>query len=113
MKSENETEADIVREMRNDKTAGHFSIRVVLADRFEAAVARREAAHKRDVAELCDTLRRLAEYTCVHCDARYCEEPCQNGEPKMPCSVIFDSLQVANRFDPPPKPTTADDEMPF
>lgn len=82
-------------------------------NRIEAAVARSDAANKRDVKELCDTLRRLVEYTCGHCDARYCEEPCRYGEPKMPCRVVFDSLQVANRFDPPPKPTTADDGMPF
>lgn len=116
MENENETVAKVIGEARKENGYTTPWFVCFLEDGgvdISELLDRIEAAYKRGVKELCDTLRRLVEDTCGHCDARCCQATCHNGEPKIPCRVVYDSLQVANRFDPPPKPTTEDDDTPF
>lgn len=109
-----ETFAEVIAEMRifkcrnlaTGELEGCPTTRGYFADRAEAA-------HKRDVARLVGALKALAEDTCQHCDARYCQATCHNGEPQIPCRVVYEAQQIVREFTPEEPKQDADDDMPF
>lgn len=83
MATDNETEADIVCDMRAYDSGGFADVWLhICSDRIEAAVARRDAAHKREVEELKTKLANTEtarNFFAVRCEnaKKQIEELCQ------------------------------------
>lgn len=119
-----ETFAEIVKEMRVEwaqvyfsegsrRKDGEYCDNEFVAIEPSNVADRLEAAHNRDVARLVAALKALAEDTCQHCDARYCRATCHNGEPQIPCRVVYEAQQIVREFAPEEPKQDADDDMPF
>lgn len=70
---------------------------------------------KKAIKELVAALKALAADACGHCDARYCQATCHNGEPQIPCRVVYEEQELVRRYSPKEDetPPESDDSMPF